>query len=380
MNTGTPPDILALSETELDEALDRHFRARSQPAFRVGQVRAWLFEKDAQSFHQMTDLPAAEREALDESFEFRTAEPVAMDQSRDGTVKHLWRLADGETVESVLIPAGQRLSLCISSQAGCGFACAYCATGHAGLKRQLRISEILAQFRGARQYSRESGLGAITSLVFMGMGEPLANRKAVMPALTLLNGAYGFGARRITISTVGVVPGILELARRPEQFGLAVSLSAPDRALRRRLTPIENQFPLPELMEALIQFRDAGGRRISFEYVLLHGINDSPDLACQLAHHAEELSAHVNLIPFNPVPGVSWRPSPPRQVRRFAAVLEEAGIANTIRETRGQDISAACGQLRGKTAAREDPAPNLQDNDTAGGPGGPPPEAPDQCE
>jgi len=184
------------------------------------------------------------------------------------------------------------------------------------------------------------------------MGEPLANRPAVMPALTLLNTVYGMGARRITVSTVGIVPGILELAARPEQFRLAVSLHAPNHELRQKLVPVEKKYPLPTLLEALRTFQAAGGRRITFEYVLIDGINDDLRLAEELATLVAPFTAHVNLIPFNPVPGTGWRPSPRERQREFAAVLEQRGIPVTVRGPRGRDIAAACGQLRAEHTLR----------------------------
>jgi 23S rRNA (adenine2503-C2)-methyltransferase len=343
-------DLLSLAPDELDAALRTHFRARQQGDYRVAQTRAWLYERDAQTFDELTDLPVAERHALAESFEPCAPQPARVERSSDGTAKHLWRLGDGELVESVLIPSPDRLTLCISSQAGCAMACVFCATGWSGYRRQLTTGEIVAQFRGARLYAREQELGPISNVVFMGMGEPLMNRKAVLPSLTLLNQAYGMGARRITVSTVGVVPGILELASRPEQFRLAVSLHAPNHELRSHLVPLEKKYPLPRLLEALRAFEAAGGRRITFEYVLIDGINDAPAQALELAELVREFQAHVNLIPFNPIPGPDWRPTPPERQRSFAAVLEAHGVPATIRSPRGRDIAAACGQLRAEHA------------------------------
>jgi 23S rRNA (adenine2503-C2)-methyltransferase len=298
------------------------------------------------SFDEMTDLPGAERVALAERFRLSAPRLASVARSADGTTKHLWELDDGELIESVLIPSGERLTLCMSSQAGCAMACVFCATGWSGYRRQMTTGEIVSQFRGARRWAAENGLGAITNLVFMGMGEPLANRSAVMPALTLLNLAFGVGARRITVSTVGVVPGILELAKRPEQFRLAVSLHAPDAGLRARLVPIEKKHPLPELVDALRAFDAAGGRRITFEYVLLDGVNDQPANARKLAALVREFGAHVNLIPYNPIPGAVWQPPPRERQREFERVLVSLGIRATIRGPRGRDIAAACGQLR----------------------------------
>jgi 23S rRNA (adenine2503-C2)-methyltransferase len=273
--------------------------------------------------------------------------------STDGTVKHLWRMDDGELIESVLIPSADRLTLCMSSQAGCAMACVFCATGWSGYRRQLTTGEIVAQFRGARRWAREHELGSITNIVFMGMGEPLANRPAVLPALTLLNQSYDVGARRITVSTVGVVPGIEELAARPEQFRLAVSLHAPNAELRQKLIPLEKKYPLPELLAALDGFEQAGGRRITFEYVMIDGMNDELPHARELAGLVRRFQSHVNLIPFNPIPGTDWRPSPAERLRAFAAVLEAEGVPATVRSPRGRDIAAACGQLR----AEHDTAP-----------------------
>jgi len=345
-----PIALLDLEREHAEAQLAQHFRDRGQPAYRTTQALAWLYERDASGFTGWTDLPVAEREALAARFTLETMTEAAVARSQDGTVKHLWRLRDGELVESVLIPAGARLTLCISSQAGCAMACVFCATGWSGYRRQLTTGEIVGQFLGARRWARAHGLGDLTNIVFMGMGEPLANRAAVMPALTLLNRGCGVGARRITVSTVGVVPGILELAARPEQFRLAVSLHAPDSELRARLVPIERKHPLPDLLAALRTFDAAGGRRITFEYVLIAGLNDDPDHARALATLVREFRAHVNVIPFNPIPGTDWKPPSRARQRAFAAALEAGGVNATVRQARGLDIGAACGQLRAEHA------------------------------
>jgi len=345
-------DLLSLMPEEAERRLREHFAERRQPSYRTGQALKWLYERDATSFSELTDLPVAERDALAARFELSAPELAREARSSDGTLKHLWRMRDGELVESVLIPSGDRLTLCISSQAGCAMACVFCATGWSGYRRQLTAGEIVAQYRGARRRAREAGLGAITNVVFMGMGEPLMNRGAVLSALTLLNGAYGVGARRITVSTVGIVPGILELAERREQFRLAVSLHAPNHELRQRIVPVERKYPLPELLAALRRFEAAGGRRITFEYTMIDGINDAPELASELAELVREFGAHVNLIPYNPIPGNDWRPTPPARIRAFAGVLEGAGVPVSIRTPRGRDIAAACGQLAAEHATR----------------------------
>ena len=340
------PDLLELPPTRVEEQLSKHFEQRAQGRYRVAQTLAWLYERDALSFSEMTDLPVRERLALDDSFRLTVPELAHAAQSADGTVKHLWRMSDGELVESVLIPTPGRLTLCISSQAGCAMACVFCATGWSGYRRQLTPGEIVGQFRGARRWAREHGQSSITNIVYMGMGEPLMNRKAVGRSLTLLNRAYRFGARRITISTVGIVPGILELAERREQFRLAVSLHAPNHDLRQKLVPVEKKYALSELLEALRAFEAAGGRRITFEYVMIDGVNDDAKLALELAQLVKPFGAHVNLIPFNPIPGTPWRPSRKERLRAFAEILDAQGVKATVRGPRGRDIAAACGQLR----------------------------------
>lgn len=353
---GEPVDLLGLEPQEARRRLEEHFRGRGAPGYRVGQVLRWIYEDLAPDFQAMTNLPLAEREALAKAFSLE--EPVAdtIARSDDGTVKHLWRLADGEQVESVLIPTSGRLTLCISSQAGCAMGCTFCATGWSGFARQLTPGEIVAQYRASRRWAEQEGRGRITNVVYMGMGEPLANRKAVFPSLTILNHGYGLGARRITVSTVGVVPGILELAARPEQFELALSLHSPDPELRAELIPLEKRYPLGEVVSALHAFREAGGRRITFEYTMIRDVNDAPELAPRLADLAREVGAFVNLIPFNPIPWTQWLPSTPERVAEFAAVLEGRGVESAVRTPRGRDIDAACGQLRANALVTLEPS------------------------
>lgn len=343
----TPPvDLLDLVPDQLIADLERHFAARGQKSFRARQVARWVYETDVGGFEEMTDLPAAERAALSEKYVVGRLDVDTVKVSEDRTAKHLWRLHDGELVESVLIPTDERLTLCLSSQAGCAMGCTFCATGWSGFRRHLTAAEIVAQYRASRRWAAEHDYGPITNIVYMGMGEPLANRGAVHPSLTILNRGFEVGARRITVSTVGVVPGILELAKRPEQFKLALSLHAPVEALRRELIPLEKRWPLPELVEALKAFDAAGGRRITFEYTMIRGVNDAPELAPLLADLAFDLHAFVNLIPYNPIPWQDWGPSTPERIRHFAAVLGNRGVDVAVREPRGRDIDAACGQLR----------------------------------
>jgi 23S rRNA (adenine2503-C2)-methyltransferase len=312
----------------------------------VRQVLPWLYERDAMAFDEMTDLSARERAALAEAFALTSPALARAEQSTDGTVKHLWRMDDGELLESVLIPSPDRLTLCLSSQAGCAMACVFCATGWSGYRRQLTTGEIVAQYRGARRWAQEHGLGAITNIVFMGMGEPLANRPAVMPALTLLNGALRHGRppyHRVhggrgaghpgTGRTAGTVPaGALPARAQP-------GAAAPARAAGE-------EVPAARAHGGAGPFEAAGGRRITFEYVMIAGVNDELDHARELARLVHRFQSHVNLIPFNPIPGTDWQPSPPERLRAFAALLEEEGVPATVRSPRGRDIAAACGQLR----------------------------------
>jgi 23S rRNA (adenine2503-C2)-methyltransferase len=351
MDTPDRADLLSLEPDELHRELLRYFDGRAQPAYRAGQVRRWIFESLAGGAGEMTDLPAAERDALADAFRLDDPAEERLSRSRDGTVKHLWRLADGRLVESVLIPAAGRLTLCLSSQAGCAVGCTFCATGWGGFERQLTAGEIVGQYRASRRWADANGYGPIRNIVYMGMGEPLANRPAVFRSLTILNEGYGVGARRITVSTVGVVPGILALAERKEQFRLALSLHAPESELRAQLIPMERRYPLSDVMRALRTFEAAGGKRITFEYTMIRDVNDALSLAPRLAALAAGVGAFVNLIPFNPIPYRDWESSHPARIRAFAGVLEEAGVPVAIRETRGRDIEAACGQLRAHSPA-----------------------------
>ena len=339
-------DLIALPPDGLETALAQHFSVRGQPTYRVQQVRKWIFDECVPTIAGMTNLPASERVALEAEFSLVEPIPDTVSRSSDGTVKHLWKLDDGELVESVLIPTTDRLTLCISSQAGCAMGCTFCATGWAGFQRQLTAGEIVAQYRASRRWALEHDYGRISNIVYMGMGEPLSNRKALHPSLTILNQGYGIGARRITVSTVGVVPGILELASREEQFRLAVSLHAPESELRSQLIPLENRYSLGALMAALTRFDQAGGRRITFEYTMIRDINDAAHLAPRLADLAISVGAFVNLIPFNPIPYQNWKASRGERIEEFRSVLDSRGVSVAVRVPRGRDIDAACGQLR----------------------------------
>jgi 23S rRNA (adenine2503-C2)-methyltransferase len=306
----------------------------------------------------MTELPKALREQLDAAFILPRLHVAARQQSTDGTTKFLFRLHDGEAIETVAIPEGDRMKLCISSQAGCALRCAFCATGAMGFSRNLAVHEIAGQVREMRLLDPPID---VTNIVFMGMGEPLMNWKAVDPALTILNSpaGLGIGARHITISTVGVLPGIIALGQREEQFRLAISIHAPSDALRRELMPINIKYPLADVIEAAKVF----DRRVTFEYVMLGGVNDGIEHALQLAQLARACRAFVNLIPLHPGGAPGFRPTPPEGIQTFARELRAQGVEVAVRKSRGIDIAAACGQLRVERLGRRPPRPANENDD-----------------
>ena len=292
----------------------------------------------------MSNLPLAFREYLKQYFKLAPLDVAAVDRSTDGTAKLLLRLADAREVESVIIPTLDRATLCISSQAGCAMNCAFCATAKMGLERNLTCAEIVGEVIAASRYLEEGR--QLTNYVFMGMGEPLANYPRLVRALTIMTAPWGMGIspRRITVSTVGLVP-MIEKLMTETSVHLAVSLTATTNELRDRLAPINQRYPLEQLMEACRRL-DLGRRRITFEYVMLAGVNDSAADAARLVKLMAPLRAKVNLIFFNPFPGSGFMPSSREAVERFQAILLKGNLTATIRESRGRDIAAACGQLR----------------------------------
>jgi len=314
---------------------------RAEPAYRTTQIVPRLWQRPVSTWDQATDLPAELRGALAGAFPLRRLGLSARQRSSDGTEKYLWDLGDGEAIESVLIPEGKRRTLCISSQVGCALGCVFCATGQMGFRRNLTAAEIAAQ---VREVILLDPLLTPSNVVFMGMGEPLLNWDAVDAALTILNHpeGLGIGARHITVSTVGILPGLARLARRPEQFRLAVSLHAPTPELRHELMPIEKKYRLAEVLAALGQFR----RRVTLEYVLIGGKNDALEHADRLAQLARPLGALVNLLPLHPGGAPGLTPSTRVQMVAFERRLKRHGVEAVLRRSRGLDISAACGQLR----------------------------------
>jgi len=314
---------------------------RGEAPFRVKQIVPRLWQRPVASWADATDLPRSLRAALEQAFPLPRLTPRAEQSARDGTRKYLWELADGQAIETVWIPEGRRRTLCVSSQVGCALGCVFCATGRMGFRRNLTPSEIALQ---ARELVLRDPSLAPTNVVFMGMGEPLLNWPAVDVVLSILNApvGMGIGARHITVSTVGIPAGLTSLASRPEQFRLAISLHAPTSERRRALMPIEKRYPLRTVIASLEAFR----RRVTFEYVLISGSNDSPADAAALSALARQVGAMVNILPLHPggAPGLAG--VSPAGTESFAARLRESGVEVVVRRSRGLEIAAACGQLR----------------------------------
>ncbi|MFM9106252.1 MAG: 23S rRNA (adenine(2503)-C(2))-methyltransferase RlmN [Chloroflexota bacterium] len=345
---GRPRGFFDLSLAELTELL----AGWGFPAFRARQLWGWVYRTFAASYDEMTNLPAALRDRLAADLPLSTLDTVRQLTADDGeTIKTLYRTRDGELVETVLMLYPDRATVCVSCQVGCAVGCAFCATGLGGLTRNLSSGEIVAQAVGAARAARDRGR-ALTNLVMMGMGEPLQNYAETMKFVATLNDPEGmhFGARRITISTSGIVPKIDALASEPWQVNLAVSLHAPDDDLRGRLVPINRRYPVADLIAACRRYTERTGRRVSFEYALMRGINDSDETARALADLLRGMLCHVNIIPLNPVDVLPYERPDPAGIERFAATVRAAGIPATVRYSRGLDIDAACGQLRAKAA------------------------------
>jgi 23S rRNA (adenine2503-C2)-methyltransferase len=374
------PDIKSL----LREELEAQFRLWEQPVYRVTQLLEWLYVRRATSWDAMTNLPKVLREKLRANFSLQSLELVRKQGSRDITQKFLWKLADGAFIESVLIPANPALygeasdrhTLCISTQVGCAYGCKFCASGLDGWKRNLAPNEIVEQVLAIERWhsvessklqvaggKSESGEPAtfnlqpstlphlINNLVIMGMGEPLSNYENLLKALRILNAPWGggIGARKITISTSGLVPQIRRLADEPEQFRLAISLHGATDVVRQRIMPVNRKYPLKELTAALEYYQAQKDRMITFEYILIKGVNDALEQTSPLGMLAHHLRAKVNLIPYNKVEGLPWERPDEAVCEDFLAALEKQKVPATLRREKGHDIDAACGQLRLKT-------------------------------
>lgn len=349
--SGARENLFNLTPEAAQERLRAFAVEHGEPEYRAAQVVRHLWQVPLLSFADMSTIPKRFRALLAEHFELPRLELIAHQLSEDGTQKFLFRLHDGEFIETVAIPEENRMTLCISSQAGCALRCAFCATGAMGFSRNLEVHEIAGQVRELLLLEEPI---AATNIVFMGMGEPMMNWKAVDPTLTILNDPHGFGigARHITVSTVGVLPGIVALGERPEQFRLAISIHAPSDELRRELMPVNVKYPLHDVIEAAKKF----SRRVTFEYVMLGDVNDQPEHAKQLAALARECRAFVNLIPLHPGGAGDFTPTQLPRIIAFARTLRDAGVTTAIRKSRGLDIAAACGQLRVERTRRRPPA------------------------
>jgi 23S rRNA (adenine2503-C2)-methyltransferase len=378
------PDI----RSQTRETLAAQFAAWGQPSYRLDQLLGWLYARRAASWDVMSNLPKALREELAKTWSLHLPELVTKQGSRDTTQKFLWRLADGALIESVLIPANPALygddsdrhTLCISTQVGCAYGCRFCASGLDGWKRNLEISEIVGQILAVERWAASQPAEAtpaiptadgsaptmpapapkaperiVNNIVVMGMGEPMANYDHLMPALRALNAAWGcgIGARKITISTSGVVPRIRDLARDPLQFRLAISLHGATDAVRGQIMPVNRKFPLAELTAACEDYVKQKGKMITLEYILIAGVNDGLDQVLPLANLAHRLHAKVNLIPYNKVEGLPWERPADDVCETFADQLDQHEVVVTLRREKGHDIDAACGQLRLKTERQE---------------------------
>jgi 23S rRNA (adenine2503-C2)-methyltransferase len=352
--SGTAPTRYDLDRSSLAAHLD------GQPRYRLDQVWTGLYEQLA-SPDELTTLPKALRQQLDVDLPLALQVAEESTSDRGETIKWLWTLHDGTQVETVLMHYDDRSTVCVSSQAGCAMGCSFCATGQAGFDRQLSTGEIVEQVVRAARRARDDGR-RLSNVVFMGMGEPLANYDPTWRAVERFQADLGLSARHLTVSTVGIVPGIRRLAEEALPVNLAVSLHAADDDLRDALVPINKRYPLSMLMDACAGYLQAKGRRLSFEWALIDGVNDRDRDADLLVERSRSLplAAHVNLIPLNPTPGYAVRGTPPARVRAFRDRLREGGVNATVRRTRGTEIDAACGQLRANHEAAQraaDPTP-----------------------
>ena len=341
------------------ETLTAWLKDAGEPTFRAAQILEWVWKKKVTCYEAMSNLPAALRVKLAGSFRLSSLEHSTTQGSADTTRKFLFRLHDGRYVESVLIPANpalygeksDRRTLCVSSQVGCAYGCKFCASGLAGFTRNLDASEIAGQVLAAEQLSGER----VDSLVFMGMGEPMANLDHLLAAIALITGekTLHLGARHLTISTSGLVPQIKKLAEHPQQIRLAISLHGATDEVREQIMPINKKWPVAELFEALDYWNSKKNQKLTLEYILIQGVNDSLEQAAILAQKARKISAKVNLIPYNTVEGLEWKRPPNNHCKAFQQILQNAGVTANLRLEKGHDIDAACGQLRLKQETAE---------------------------
>jgi 23S rRNA (adenine2503-C2)-methyltransferase len=344
--------ILSIKHLTFDE-LKTTLGNMGLKGYRAGQITSWIYQHYALSFEEMTNIAKAERDQLAAVFSITAPSLLQVERSSDGTRKFLFGLEDGHTIESVLIPDDDRQTLCISSQVGCQQACRFCLTGQGGFTRNLVFSEIADQVIEVSRILKHEGSRGITNIVLMGMGEPLANFEEVIKAIRVITSdrALGFSGRRLTLSTNGLIPEIEALGRADVKVNLAVSLNATTDETRDRIMPVNRRYPLKDLLAACARFPLDPRRRITFEYVLLRGVNDSEDDALRLTRLLKGIKCKVNLIPFNPFPGSEFKRPDEAAVKRFQKILHDNHYTTLVRESRGRDISAACGQLRERAAA-----------------------------
>lgn len=339
-NSGSKVDLRTLRRGQLADVLSE----LGQPSFRAKQIEEWIWEKGASSFDEMTNLPKALRASLAERYVLGGVEQVARQVSEDGSRKYLLKYADGTSVECVGMPTGNKLTVCVSSQAGCAMGCAFCATGAAGLTRSLSAGEIYDQV----MHVRDDFDTRVTSVVLMGQGEPFMNYDASLEAMRKLNSpdGLGIGARHITVSTCGIIPQIKRFSNEPEQFTLAVSLHSAVQRTRNALMPGVRKYSLQHLYEVMGEYVDRTGRRPTYEYALIRGVNDTEEELESLVAFCRDNLAHVNIIKLNEIKGSRFQPSSDARAGEFVRRLANVGVEATIRNSRGQDIDAACGQLK----------------------------------
>ncbi|HPB59672.1 MAG TPA: 23S rRNA (adenine(2503)-C(2))-methyltransferase RlmN [Candidatus Saccharicenans sp.] len=326
--------------------LETYLRRSGQPSYRAGQIFRWVYQAGKSQPGEFTDLPLDLRQQLEADFIINPLQLKEKVSSKDGTVKYLFELLDGNFIETVMIPAGKRQTFCLSTQVGCKFHCAFCASGLHGFKRNLEAGEIVSQVLNLKyNYGHQP-----TNFVLMGMGEPLDNLDNVLKAIRILNDQNGLamGARRITVSTVGLIPGLKKLVNFELQINLSLSIHSAIDDKRTQLMPVNKKYPLEELIKAAEDYLQAGGRQLTLEYIVIGGFNDSLYDAEALAAISRRLKAKVNLIAYSPVAGFKWQPPAEEEVERFKKWLEERKVRVTIRQSKGIDIAAACGQLAGK--------------------------------
>lgn len=349
-------DFFGINLKEFKEIL----KQRKVKPFRGEQIFNWVYKNGIFELENMKNLPNKLKNELKDDLEIDKLKLLGKSEAKDGTIKYLWELSDGNSIESVYLPYYEegRYSVCISTQVGCNMGCSFCATGLGGLERNLKVSEIVSQVMKIQEdINKDEFLNpAISNVVFMGMGEPMNNLDNLLKAVDILNNesTLNIGMRKMTISTAGVVPGIKELAVRNKQIGLAVSLNAPNDSLRNEIMPINKKYNIDKLLKSIKEYIKISNRRVSFEYVLMKDINDAPQYAYQLRRLVSNFLCHINLIPVNPVPELNIKRPDDNKIKEFKEILIQKGLDTTIRQERGVEIEAACGQLKKERGKKDE--------------------------